>query len=150
MSDGTIADQPAERTLRLDYEDLAQVFSAVYAATNDIAIALEVLDAHRARAAILAPGPTLPQRVLSVAASVFNLSPSRLLRPGRHRDLCSARWVAAWILRRQAWSTTRIGRFLKLDHSTILHGLRRVATDPMLMPYVKAAEEQLTAMRATR
>jgi chromosomal replication initiation ATPase DnaA len=106
-----------------------------------------VLDVHRARITVLPPGPELPQRVLAAAASVFNLPMSRLLRPGRHRDVCYARWVAAWMLRQRAWSTVKIGRFLGLDHSTILHGLRRVANDAHLMLHARAAETRLMGMK---
>jgi chromosomal replication initiation ATPase DnaA len=116
-----------------DYERLAGVFSCVYAETNDIATTLEVLDAHRARELVRRPTADLPHRVLAVAAALFHVPASRLLRPGRHRDICSARWIAAWILRQRGWSTLKIGRFLRLDHSTVLHGLRRVVADRGLL-----------------
>jgi chromosomal replication initiation ATPase DnaA len=114
------------------YEALAEVFSRVYAETHDIATTLEVLDAHRAREELAPPRADLPQCILAAAAALFHVPPSRLLRPGRHRDLCCARWIAAWILRQHGWSTIKIGRFLGLDHSTVLHGLRRVAADHRL------------------
>jgi chromosomal replication initiation ATPase DnaA len=146
MSNTATAEDVTEQTVAETYEDLARIFSAVYAATNDIAMTLEVLDAHRARITVLRPGPELPQPVLAAAASVFNVPMSRLLRPGRHRDVCYARWVAAWMLRRRAWSTVKIGRFIGLDHSTILHGLRRVANDAHLMLHARAAEARLITM----
>lgn len=126
------------------YEQLADVFSHVYAATNDIAIALEVLDAHRARTAIARPTPDLAARAITVAAAIFHVVPSRrLLRPGRHRDICAARWIAAWVLHRRGWSTLKIGRFLGLDHSTVLHGLRRVANSRELLLCARDAEERI-------
>lgn len=130
---------PAER-----YERLADVFSRVYEATNDIAITLEVLDAHRAREVIARPRSDLAARVLAVAAATFHvIPPRRLLQPGRHRDICSARWVASWILRRQGWSTVKVGRYLGLDHSTVLHGLRRVAERHQLLICARDAEARL-------
>lgn len=126
------------------YEHLADVFSRVYEATNDIAITLEVLDANRAREDVAKPIPDLPTRVLAVAASLFHVtSPGRLLRPGRHRDLCAARWVSAWVLHRRGWSTLKIGRFLRLDHSTVLHGLRRVAGSRELLLCARDAETRV-------
>jgi hypothetical protein len=130
---------PASNT----YERLAEVFTLVYAETHDIAIALEVVDTHRARELILRPVPDLPQRVLVVAAALFQVPASRLLRPGRQRDVCSARWIAAWLLRQGGWSTLKIGRFLHLDHSTVLHGLRRVGVDPGLLLAAREAADRL-------
>ncbi len=123
------------------YERLARAFSAVYAETGSIATALEVIDTQRAREAVAKPAPDLPKRVLAAAASLFHVPPARLLRPGRHRDISSARWVAAWMLRRRNWSTVKIGRFLGLDHSTVLHGLRRVAESDGLLLLARRADE---------
>ena len=124
------------------YDRLAEAFSRVYAETGSIATTLEVLDTQRARELVAQPIPDLSKRVLAAAASLFHVvPPSRLLRPGRHRDICSARWVAAWVLRRRNWSTPKIGRFFCLDHSTVLHGLRRVAASQELLLIARAAED---------
>jgi chromosomal replication initiation ATPase DnaA len=139
MDDHTAPPPPAS-----DYDRLAQVFSRVYAETSSIATALEVLDAHRAREAVANPTPDLPKRVLSVAASLFFVPASRLLDPSRHRDVCSARWIAAWLLHRRRWTSVKIGRLLGLDHSTVLHGLRRVARSDELLLVARAAEELLS------
>jgi chromosomal replication initiation ATPase DnaA len=132
---------PAHHTA---YDRLAQVFSRVYAETGSIATTLEVLVTQHVRELVAKPTPDLPKRVLAAAAALFHVTPpARLLRPGRHRDVCSARWIAAWMLRRRNWSTPKIGRFLGLDHSTVLHGLRRVAACENLLLMASAAEEQV-------
>ncbi len=124
------------------YDRLAQVFSRVYAQTGSIATTLEVLDTQRARELVARPTPDLPKRVLAAAAAIFHVTPpARLLNPGRHRDICAARWIASWILRRRNWSTVKIGRFLGLDHSTVLHGLRRIAESNELLLAARTAEE---------
>jgi chromosomal replication initiation ATPase DnaA len=125
------------------YDRLAQVFSRVYAETHSVATALEVLDTHRAREAVAQPIPDLPKQVLIVAGSLFHVPPSRLLQPGRHRDICSARWIAAWLLHRRRWTTVKIGSYLRLDHSTVLHGLRRVASSEDLLLLARHADEFL-------
>jgi len=125
------------------YDRLAQVFSSVYAETHSVATALEVLDTHRAREAIARPMPDLPKQVLTVAGSLFHVPASRLLQPGRHRDICSARWIAAWLLHRRRWTTVKIGSYLRLDHSTVLHGLRRVANSDDLLLLARRADELL-------
>jgi chromosomal replication initiation ATPase DnaA len=125
------------------YDHLAQVFSRVFAETHSVATALEVLDVHRAREALARPVLDLPKQVLAAAAAVVHVPASRLLRPGRHRDLCAARWIAAWLLHRRRWTTVKIGRFLGLDHSTVLHGLRRVAASHELLLLARSAESLL-------
>jgi chromosomal replication initiation ATPase DnaA len=127
-----------------DYDRLADEFSRVYAETKDIAATLEILDARRPLQSVARPIPELPRRVIEIAASFFYVTPaSRLLRPGRHRDLCSARWIAAWLLRRQQWTLAKIAAFLRLDHSTVIHGLRRVRETEDLLWMARAAEELL-------
>jgi hypothetical protein len=128
------------------YERLAAAFSRVYAETKDIATTLAILDARRPREVGGRPIPDLPAQVLAVAAALFYVRPpSRLLRPGRHRDICSARWIAAWLLRRRRWSLPKIAAFLNVDHSTIVHGLRRVAESRELRVLASDAEATLQA-----
>jgi chromosomal replication initiation ATPase DnaA len=127
-----------------EYERLATVFSRLYEETHDIALTLEVLDIHRARASMAPPIPSVADRIVAVVAPMFDVRPARrLLLPGRHRDLCAARWVASWLLRQRRWSTVKIGRFFGMDHSTVLHGLRRVATSRELLLSARAAESRL-------
>jgi chromosomal replication initiation ATPase DnaA len=125
------------------YDRLAEAFSRVYAETGSIATTLEVLDTQRAREAMTRAIPDLPKQVLTLAASLFHVPPSRLLQPGRHRDICSARWIAAWLLHRRRWTTVKIGSYLRLDHSTVLHGLRRVANSDDLLLLARRADELL-------
>jgi chromosomal replication initiation ATPase DnaA len=133
------------------YDRLAQTFSRVYAETGSIATTLEVLDTQRARELVAKPIPDLPKRVIAAAASLFHVAPAaRLLRPGRHRDISSARWIAAWLLRRRNWSTLKIGRYLGIDHSTVLYGLRRVAASQELLLIASAAEDQIAGEARVR
>lgn len=130
-----------------DYERLADLFTTIYAETRSIAATLELLDARRA-AEISTPviDLDLPNRIIEVAASFFHVRPPRrLLRPGRHRDICAARWVASWLLRQQGWTTLKIGRFFSIDHSTVIHGLQRVANDLALRHVALAASNLIAA-----
>jgi chromosomal replication initiation ATPase DnaA len=129
---------------RLAYERYAAIFSTVHAETHSIAIALEVLDASRAREAIICPPDRyLPTRIIAIAASLFCVPPQSVMQRRRHRDITSARYVAAWLLRRHHWSTTKIGAFLHLDHSTIVHGLQKVSRDQSLYAAAQSAEKLL-------
>lgn len=133
-----------------EYDRLAGRFSSIYAETRSIAVTLELLDAERARdTQTAAIDLQLPNHVLEVAASLYYVKPpTRLLRPGSHRDICAARWVASWLLRKQGWTTLKIGRFLSVDHSTVIHGLRRVAADASLSRVAHAAAELLASRSA--
>jgi hypothetical protein len=132
------------------YERYADVFSRVYADAQSIAIALEVLDTYRAREALAGPADQdLPKRVLATAASLFHVPVKRLLERNRRADVTSARYVAAWMLRRRRWSFPKIAEFFGLDHSTIIHGLRKIATtSDLLLAALKA--EQMVDDQAAR
>jgi chromosomal replication initiation ATPase DnaA len=133
-----------------EYERLADRFSAIYAETRSIAATLEILDAERAReTSTVVVDARLPNRILEVAASLYHVKPpNRLLRPGSHRDICAARWISCWLLRRQGWTLLKIGRFLSVDHSTVLHGLRRVTSDAALRRTAQTAAALLASPTA--
>ncbi len=116
------------------YERYAAVFSRVYADVHSIALALELLDTYRAREALIPPPEhDLPERALAIAASLFHVPAKLLLERNRRVDVTSARYVAAWVLRRRRWSYGKIAALFGLDHSTIIHGLRKVVTTSHLL-----------------
>jgi len=124
------------------YERYADVFSRVYADAHSIAIALEVLDTYRAREVLTRPADQdLPKRVLAISASLFHVPVKRLLERNRRADVTSARYVAAWVLRRRGWSFAKIAALFGLDHSTIIHGIRKVATTSDLLLAALKAEQ---------
>jgi len=126
------------------YARYAEVFSRVYRESGSIEIALEVYETYRAREDLARPKRVdFAQRILQVSASLFCVPPKRILERNRHRDVTSARYVAAWLLSRRRWSTVKIGTLLDLDHSTVLHGLRRVAGDNDLLLAAHKAEQLL-------
>jgi hypothetical protein len=145
----TAMDPPATSSTATDshpppcaYERYADVFSRVYADAHSIAIALEVLDTYRAREVLTRPADQdLPKRAIAIAASLFHVPAKRLLERNRRADVTSARYVAAWLLRRRRWSFPKIAELFGLDHSTMIHGLRKVATTSHLL---------LTALKAER
>lgn len=126
------------------YAHYAEVFSRVYRETGSIEIALEVYETYRAREDLARPKRVdFAQRILQISGSLFCVPPKRILERNRHRDVTSARYVAAWLLSRRRWSTVKIGTLLDLDHSTVLHGLRRVAGDDDLLLAAHKAEQLL-------
>lgn len=126
------------------YERYADVFSRAYREVHSIALALEILDTYRACEALARPADLdFPKRVLAVAASLFNVPAKRLLERNRRSDVTSARYVAAWVFRQRRWALAKIAEFFGLDHSTIVHGLRKVATTSHLLLAALKAEQIL-------
>jgi len=125
------------------YERWASVFSRVHAEVGSIAIALEVLDTYRAREALRPRPIDIPRRILALAAGAFHVPVHRLLERDRHRDVADARYAAAWVLRRRRWAYEKIAELLKLDHSTVIHGLRKVAAHDYLLLAASKAEQLL-------
>ena len=131
------------------YRRHAEVFCRVFHETGSLEIALEVYDAYRTREALAPARPDLLDRVLTVSGSLFGVPRKRVLERRRHNHLTSARYVAAWLLRRRQWSMPRIGEVLGLDHSTVLSGLRKVANTTELLVAAHKAELLLQADEPT-
>lgn len=131
---------PDSGGLASPYEHYADVFSRVYSDCHSIALTLEVLDTYRAREALTHPAADdFPKRLLKAAASLFHLPAARLLERNRRSDVTAARYVAAWVMRRRRWSYGKIARFFRMDHSTIIYGVRKVAlTNDLMMAGLKA------------
>jgi chromosomal replication initiation ATPase DnaA len=137
-SEPTSSTEPAS-----SYERWSIIFSRVHAEVGSIPIALEVLDTYRAREALRPRPLDVPKRILAISAAAFSVPTDRLLERNRHRDVTSARYVAAWLLRRRRWSYPKIAEFLGLDHSTVIHGLRKVAAHDHLLLAASKAEQLL-------
>lgn len=76
----------------------------------------------------------LIREIIVEAAHHHGVTVAALKGPRRYRDICLARWRAMYRLRslRRPDGTVRfslpqIGDFLALDHTTVLHGIRRYA-----------------------
>lgn len=141
-------DEPSTPTdnaeLVTPYARWADIFARAHHDTQSIAMALEVLDGIRERERV-APPPIAYEleRILAVVASLFNVPVKRLRQRNRRQEVTSARYVAAWLLRRRRWATTKIGDLFRLDHSTIVSGLRRVENTHHLLVAASKAEQLL-------
>lgn len=73
------------------------------------------------------------REVLEAIATAYVVDVEQLPSRARNAHLAEARHVAFWILhRRQSWSLQAIGDWLDRDHSSVLHGVRRVDADSRL------------------
>lgn len=63
--------------------------------------------------------------LISRAADAVGEPVAVLLGDNRARKLAQARWAVMLVLRHAGWSTSRIGRALRRDHTTVMSGLER-------------------------
>ena len=63
--------------------------------------------------------------MISRAAAAVGEPVTVLMGDNRARKLAQARWAVMLGLRHAGWSTSRIGRALRRDHTTVMSGLER-------------------------
>ena len=91
----------------------------------------------------------LPNLVIEVVSTYFNLSPDALTGDKREQPIALARQIAMYLIREETSSSlAEIGRLLGgRDHSTILHGYEKIATqidlDSRLRNYILEIRESL-------
>lgn len=71
------------------------------------------------------PRVGLGQRVVQMAADVFDITYGEVIGTGRAYEFVAARSLVARILRDRSWSMTQIGRLIHRDHSTVINLLDR-------------------------
>jgi chromosomal replication initiator protein len=104
---------------------------AAYARLTRTPITLQI--ATRALDALSSPSPSSPpssDAIITGVATYFSISPSSLSGPSRAKPIAEARHIAMYLLREDAQlSLKAIGRLLgNRDHSTVIHGCRKVST----------------------
>ena len=73
-----------------------------------------------------------PRTILDETAAFFGLEPSDLVSKSRSRPLTTARHIAMYLLREQTGlSLIKIGECFDRDHTTVLHGVKKIEA---LMP----------------
>lgn len=82
------------------------------------------------------------RRAIESASQAFGIPVSAIMGPQRSRPICHARWAAMKLLREREWGLSDIGRGMGLDHTSVLHALRRTAElpDNWRAAYAKARE----------
>ncbi len=80
-----------------------------------------------------------PEAVIDCVARYFNLSPEVLKGRKRDKPVVLARQIAMYLLREEMeCSWTEIGRYLGgKDHSTILHGYQKIASEAEVSPALR-------------
>lgn len=81
-------------------------------------------------------------QIVKMCADEYGVRPEDIFSAKRHTKIMLARRKAAWLLySRGNVSTTMVGDYLKKDHTTILHALRRYEEDRARERAKRAAEQ---------
>ena len=73
------------------------------------------------------------EQVLAHVARAYVVDDVEQLRARtRNARMSEARHVVFWILHQRCWSAPAIGELMHRDHTTVLHGVRRVESSPEL------------------
>ena len=89
-------------------------------------------------------GPAQLKKVLAPVLERFDVTLDELFYGRRVRHVADARAIASWILREHGLTFQRIGQLLHKDHSSIVHGVRRVELERSLS---KAMARELEEMK---
>jgi hypothetical protein len=82
-------------------------------------------------------------RQLYLACAALGTSYEDAMSTKQSRESAQSRWVAFAVLHRRGVAYAEIGRRAGMDHTTVLHGVRRVLADPVL---TEAADRVAAAM----
>jgi len=120
---------------------------AAYASLTRSPITVDI--AHQALDALTPPiasALSAPEGIIEGVAGYFNLPAAALASPSRAKAVAEARHIAMYLLREDAQLPLKlIGRLLgNRDHSTVIHGCRKVST------YIKTTKgrQQLAEVQA--
>ena len=77
------------------------------------------------------------------AAEALGTRAEDVLDGRRTGDAAEARHVAYWLLRDGGRSYPEVGRLADRDHTTVMHGCKRVEADPRLLAVAERLREEL-------
>jgi chromosomal replication initiator protein len=88
------------------------------------------------------------ERVLEAVASHFKIEGYRLIGGRKTKKFLVPRWIVMCFLKEKLeWSYPEIGKFLKRDHTSVMHGVKRALAlkreDPKIAEAFTAIEDAL-------
>ncbi|MCR5109106.1 MAG: chromosomal replication initiator protein DnaA, partial [Lachnospiraceae bacterium] len=82
--------------------------------------------------------PLTPEYILDVVCDHFNITKEEILSTKRESEIVTARQIIMYLCNKYTnYPSTKIGSILKKDHSTILHGVKKIED------YIKGNEEDI-------
>ena len=117
---------------------------------------VKALEAELRRWKIIAQPRKSPslEMILQAVCSAFHISCNDIMSPRRLRSIADARQSVCHLARiHTKASSTKVGQFLNLDHTTVLHAWRRIPEmkqkDPELAENLKQAEQWIAERMAS-
>lgn len=89
-------------------------------------------------------------RVIAATCHHFGIEQDTLLSGRRHRDVTDARHTAMWLMRDADRTLLEIAAELGMDHTSVMHGVRRVDQSPALRNDAYIIREALTGQKPPR
>jgi chromosomal replication initiation ATPase DnaA len=102
----------------------------------------------RIRAAATMTRGSWSTRVFYAACEHFGITPEKALDGSRDRTCVNARHVAMWLMRDAGRSYPEIGKEIGMDHTSVMSGVRRVESKPLLLETAQEIRAALTGEEA--
>lgn len=87
-----------------------------------------------------------PKRIITMVAAAMDVPVDEIYRVRRHAKVCDARHVCMWLIRKHCTraSYPTIGMWMQRDHTSVIHGVRKVdANFEHYAPIIEAVERAL-------
>jgi chromosomal replication initiation ATPase DnaA len=140
-----------ERDFRRISEELERVRSELRATQQNLATAHLTIQEQAEQLLSADVKRELKQRslqgIISAVSEHLRISITEILSEGRTRPVVYARWLCFYVARKETkLSLTTIGRRMKMDHTTVLHGIRGFEAklpDPKVLADFNAVKARL-------
>lgn len=78
---------------------------------------------------------------VTTAAATHGVTPADIAGPSRHRNVTQARQIACWIAHDVGATYSAIGAVINRDHTTVMHGCRRVENSHALLAMARVIRD---------
>lgn len=77
--------------------------------------------------------------IFAAVSAVSDIGVDTLTGESRNHRVIAARRAVMWLMRKRNASTLMIGRRMQLDHTTVMHGLKKFKADPVAKDFAEKA-----------
>lgn len=85
-----------------------------------------------------------PYDIIAAGCWAFGITKEELLSKSHKRDFVRARYICMFIVRQRTdLGLIQIGKFFNRDHTSILHGIRRIENDLSVTAYRQRTNEEI-------
>lgn len=110
--------------------------------------AIARIKALRTRVHVATTRGSWSQRVMKAACQHYGVTEEAVRSSRRDQITANARHTAMWLMRDANRSYAEIGRELDVDHTTVMHGVKRIEKTPDLLAIATSIRTALTGEEA--